>query len=75
MCNRLRISIVVITLVILGIALVSSNVGWSDLEKDKDYCYDEVGDGHFCFDTKKNCIREQKSDAVAESPCYNMDRN
>ncbi len=59
----------------LGIALISSNAVWSDSERDKDYCYDQVGDGHFCFDTKKNCRQEQKSDEVAESPCYNKDRN
>lgn len=42
---------------------------------DKDYCYDQVGDGHFCFDTKENCRQEQKTDEIAESPCYNKDRN
>jgi hypothetical protein len=70
-----RISIVVISLITLSIALISGNVASSDSDRDRDYCYDQVGDGHFCFDTKEKCRHEQKSDEVAESPCYNKDRN
>ena len=70
-----RISIVVISLITLSITLISGNVASSDSDRDKDYCYDQVGDGHFCFDTKEKCRHEQKSDQVAESPCYNKDRN
>ena len=43
-------------------------------DSDGDYCYDQVGDGHFCFDTKKECRHDQKNDQIAESPCYNKDR-
>jgi hypothetical protein len=42
-------------------------------DSDKDYCYDQVGDGHSCFDTKKQCRQHQKNDEIAESPCYNKD--
>jgi hypothetical protein len=42
-------------------------------DSDKDYCYDQVGDGHPCFDTKKQCRHDQKHDEIAESPCYNKD--
>ena len=56
--------------VILAFALPSMVLAASD----KDYCYDQVGDGHPCFDTKQKCRQEQKSDDVAESPCYNKDR-
>ena len=70
-----RISIVVISLITLSIALISGNVASSDSDRDRDYCYDQVGDGHFCFDTKEKCRHEQKSDEVAESACYNKDRN
>ena len=42
-------------------------------DSDKDYCYDQVGDGHPCFDTKKQCRHDQKNDEIAESPCYNKD--
>jgi len=40
----------------------------------KNYCYDQVGNGHFCFDTKKECKHEQKHDEIAETPCYNKNR-
>jgi hypothetical protein len=43
-------------------------------DSDKDYCYDQVGDGHPCSDTKKECRHDQKNDEIAESPCYNKDR-
>ena len=75
MNSRLWISIVVISLITLSIALISGNVASSDSDRDRDYCYDQVGDGHFCFDTKEKCRHEQKIDEVAESPCYNKDRN
>jgi hypothetical protein len=42
-------------------------------DSDKDYCYDRVGDGEPCFDTKKQCREDQKNDVIAESPCYNKD--
>jgi hypothetical protein len=43
---------------------------WADT--DKNYCYDQVGDGHGCFETKQKCKGEQKKDEIAESPCYNQ---
>lgn len=49
---------------------ISSNLAWSD----KDWCYDQVGDGHPCFETKNKCKHEAKLDE-AESPCYNQDRD
>ena len=35
------------------------------------YCYDEAGDGHYCYQTYQTCKYEQKKDNIAESPCYN----
>ena len=75
MTSRLRISIVVISLITLSIALISGNVASSDSDRDNDYRYDEIGNDYFCFDTKEKCRHEQKSDDVAESPCHNKDRN
>ena len=49
---------------------ISFNVAWSD----KDWCYDQVGDGHPCFGTEKKCKHEAKLDD-AESPCYNEDKD
>jgi hypothetical protein len=66
----LQISIIVISLLTLSIALISSNVAWSD----KDWCYDQVGDGHPCFETENKCKHEAKLDD-AESPCYDEDKD
>jgi hypothetical protein len=58
------------TIVILAFAMPSIVLAGTD----KDYCYDQVGDGHPCFDSKQKCRQEQKGDDIAESPCYNKDR-
>ena len=46
----------------IKIALVNTsyNIAWSQSNKDKDYCYDQVGDGHFCFNTKEKCRLDKK---------------
>jgi hypothetical protein len=38
-----------------------------------DFCYDQVGDGHYCFEKKGKCETASKDDRMAESPCYNED--
>jgi len=50
---------------------ISYNVAWADSHRDEDYCYDQAGDGNFCFDSKAKCRYEQKNDEIAESHCYN----
>ena len=37
---------------------------------DKNYCYVQIGDGHFCFDTEKQREKKLKNDEKAESTCY-----
>ena len=61
-----------VTILILSVVSpsVTYNIAWSD----KKYCYDEVGDGHFCFDTKKECKHKVKHDDEAETPCYNKNK-
>ena len=54
-----------------------TNLGYLSIvnaDRDKDFCYDQVGDGHFCFEKEKRCDKAQKHDEIAESPCYNQDR-
>lgn len=68
-------SFVITSLVgVLLFTLVSSaltfNIAWSD----KKYCYDQVGDGHFCFETKNKCKHQEKHDESAETPCYNKNK-
>lgn len=46
------ISFVVFSIFILEMVNILFNTAWSDSDRDKDYCYDQVGDGHFCFDSK-----------------------
>jgi len=57
-------------LALLAILPVSFPIAWSE----RDYCYDQAGSGHFCFETQKDCSHKQKQDDTAETPCYNKDR-
>jgi hypothetical protein len=59
------------TVLILSVvtSAISFNIAWSD----KPWCYDQVGDGHPCFETEKKCKHEAKLDD-AESPCYDEDK-
>ncbi len=72
-----KIILPLITIMTLVLTIISASVGlaWADSDPDKDYCYDQVGNGHFCFDTKQKCKQEQKHDDIAESHCYNKDRD
>ena len=38
-----------------------------------DFCYDEVGDGHYCFEKMEKCEYAEKDDQIAETPCYSED--
>ena len=68
---KTRLIAPLVTVLILSVitSAISYNIAWSD----KNYCYDQVGDGEPCFDTKIKCKHEQKLDEEAESPCYNDD--
>ena len=62
-------SIIVIVLVMA----ITSSLSYSssvNADKDKDLCYDQVGDGHLCFEKESRCEKVQKHDEIAESPCY-----
>lgn len=47
--------VIVLLVTILILSVVSSSVTYNVAWSDKKYCYDQIGDGHFCFDTKKEC--------------------
>jgi hypothetical protein len=61
---------------IIAIMLLSSVTYFSNFlpsvsgTGDKGFCYDQVGDGHFCFETEKLCDLSQRNDQISESPCY-----
>jgi hypothetical protein len=61
------LSLIVVTIIV---TITMTLYAWADT--DKNYCYDQVGDGHGCFETKQKCKGEQKKDEIAESPCYNQ---
>jgi len=62
----------IITLVLLLVSILSLSY-LSSVNGDKDFCYDQVGDGRHCFEKEKGCDQAQKNDELAESPCYTED--
>lgn len=58
-----------ITVFLLVMAIISSLSYLSSVnaDKDKDLCYDQVGDGHLCFEKESRCEKVQKHDEIAES--------
>jgi len=62
----------IITLVFLSVSICSLSYP-SSVSADKDFCYDQVGDGHHCFEKVGNCRDVQKHDEIAESHCYKED--
>jgi len=63
------LSLIVVTIIV---AVTMTLYAWAVTVTVKNYCYDQVGDGHDCFETKQKCKAEQKKDEIAESPCYNQ---
>lgn len=61
--------------VMIGILLIGlsnlHNLAWADAVSN--FCYDEIGDNHFCFSNKEDCDKAQKSNQIAESHCYEED--
>jgi hypothetical protein len=62
----------IITLVFLSVSILSLSYP-SSVSADKDFCYDQVGDGHHCFEKEGNCKDAEKHDEIAESHCYKED--
>jgi len=62
-----------IIFLILVVITINSSYEIANVYADKDYCYDQVGDGHFCFEKEHRCEKAQKHDEIAESPCYKED--
>jgi hypothetical protein len=56
-------------LILLSLSLFSLSY-FASVHADTDLCYDEVGDGHNCYEKEKICQMVQKHDEIAESPCY-----
>ncbi len=69
---RIRISllIIMISLLLFGLSIVP-NLALGDSERG--FCYDEVGDNEFCFNSEEDCNKSQKDNQIAESNCYEED--
>ena len=73
---KARITLTLFVVFVLTLALVNTsyNIAWSKKTQDKDYCYDQVGEHHLCFDTRKECNDKERQNDQAETPCYNGDK-
>jgi len=61
------------SVIIITLLITLSSLSYESVNADTDFCYDQVGDGHSCFDKKGKCDNAQKDDEVAESPCFKED--
>jgi hypothetical protein len=70
--QRIRISLLSITisLLLFGPSIVPN---LSSGESERGFCYDEVGDNEFCFNSEEDCNKSQKDNQIAESNCYEED--
>jgi hypothetical protein len=71
MMNR-KVSVIFILVAMVFITIVMNS--FSIVFADEDFCYDEAGSGHFCFHQRDTCKHKERHDDIAETPCYNKDR-
>jgi hypothetical protein len=62
-----------LTGMMLTFAMISGSIVLTWADSHKQYCYDQIGDGHICFETKDKCIQGQQRDDIPESFCYEED--
>ena len=60
----------IITIILLPLMGIPSS-SWG--ESVGSFCYDQVGENHFCFKNERDCNKEQSDNQIAESPCYEED--
>ena len=60
----------IITIIALPLMGIHSS-SWG--ESVGSFCYDQVGENHFCFKNERDCNKEQSDNQIAESPCYEED--
>ena len=67
---RISLLTIMISLLLFGLSIVPNlSLG----ESVRGYCYDEVGDNEFCFNSEEDCNNFQKDNQIAESNCYKED--
>lgn len=62
-----------VIIIILSVVTIGSSYKIATVNADKGYCYDQVGDGHHCYQKENSCQKAQKEDDIAESHCYKED--
>ena len=64
--NQFILFSVIISALFVSVFGISHDSANADIR----FCYDQVGEGHYCFDKNGNCEIANKDDSEAESPCY-----
>jgi len=64
--NQILLLSVIVSALFLGTFSLSHDSANADI----DFCYDQIGDGHYCYDKKAKCEIAIKVDSMAESLCY-----
>ena len=64
--NQITLFSVIISALFIGVFSMSKGSANAVIHS----CYDQVGEGHYCFDKNENCEIANKDDSTAESPCY-----
>jgi len=64
---RISLLSMMISLLLFGLSIVPN---LSLEESVRGFCYDEVGDNEFCFNSEEDCNKSQKDNQIAESNCY-----
>jgi hypothetical protein len=62
--------VILLSVIISALFLGTFSLSHDSANADIDFCYDQVGDGHYCFEKKGKCEIANKDDSMAESPCY-----
>jgi hypothetical protein len=68
-----KIILFLLTGMMLTFVMTSGCIGLTWADSHKQYCYDQIGDGQICFETKGKCIQGQQRDDIPESHCYEQD--
>lgn len=65
--------ILLLSIIISALYLVTFSLSHDSANADIDFCYDQVGEGHYCFEKTGQSAIASRDDSMAESPCYGED--
>ena len=55
-------------MLLVSVAVNGSN---STVISEENFCYDQIGDAHYCYESIEEWTFVWKGDDTTESPCYN----